>query len=216
MCQAKVASSEQFGEASPIAMKPHTRKQSIYDLLGHIQKRPAMYLRRPTLDSLSDFLTGFSVGRNFGLHSNNKEPSFDDFSAWFCIHLQAPCAGPGGWYGAITDESRDEKEAFDRFFQYLAAYRRRVPLLEYHFTLSPAQRKLYAAAQRSSAPRQLRLTRYKGECCLFLHARMPGRPGWYMHSGFNSLPYSRQSLAKTFGITDAQWRQARKGARPRA
>lgn len=191
-------------------MQRATTKQSVYDLLEHIKKRPGMYLRSPTLGSLHDFLTGFSVGRHFGACYEDGEPPFGDFSAWFCIHLDAPCAGAGGWYGAIRDESGDDKQGFDRFFEYLATYRQRLAVLEYNFALTPAQRKLYAATQRSPAPDRLRLTRYKGERCLFLHARGRGRHDWYMHGGFDSLAYSRRSLAKTFGITDAQWQRARK------
>jgi len=185
-------------------------KQTIYDLLECIRKRPGFYLRSPTLRSLYDFLTGFSVGQNFAADAQNGERPFGDFKAWFSIHLDAPCAGAGGWYGAISDESGDGKKGFDRFFEYLTIYRQRVSLMQYHFRLTPGQRRLYVNAQRAPAPDQLRLTRYQGERCLFLHARGRGRQSWYMHGGFDSVAYARRSLTKTFGITDAQWRRAKR------
>jgi hypothetical protein len=187
-------------------------KIDIYELLENIRKRPGMYLSTPTLSSLRDFLTGLSVGQHYRLDDTKGESSFSDFSAWFDHHHRAPAAGTGGWYRAISYESPDEKQAFVRFFEYLATYRQRSPILRYHFTLLPSQRKLYAAAKRSVAPTHLRLTRYKGERCLFLHARQRGRHGWYVHTGYNSLAQSRRWLSEAFGITESQWRMARNKA----
>jgi hypothetical protein len=168
-----------------------------------------MYLLSPTLKSLRDFLVGFSVGRHFSADFRKDGRPFDDFSAWFSLHRRAPCAGAGGWYGAIMDESSDDQQAFERFFDYLATYRQAMPVLEYHFRLTPRQQRPYSIAQRSRAPHRLRLTRHRGERCLFLHARLRGVPGWYMHTGFESIPQSRRWLAKVFGITDKQWEVAR-------
>jgi len=189
-------------------------KPGIYGLLEAIRKRPGLYLRNPTLGSLNDFLTGFSVGQSFSPRAQDGCFPGSDFSSWFCWHHRAPGAGAGGWYSVIMDESSDERQAFERFFEYLAAYRRRVPALQYHFTLRPAQRKRYATSERSKAPKRLRLTRYKGERCLFLHAWWRDRDhlGWCMHTGFKSIGQSRRWLAKVFGITDAQWRKASKDA----
>ena len=185
-------------------------KLSIYGLLEAIRKRPGMYLRNPTLGSLQDFLMGFSVGQSFSLRAQDGCFPHSDFSAWFCMHHRASIAGTGGWSGAIMDESSDERQAFTRFFEYLAAYRRRVPALQYHFALRPAQRKLYATSEGSRAPKRVRLTRYKGERCLFLHAwwRDRGHLSWCMHTGFKSIGQSRRWLAKVCGITEAQWKKA--------
>jgi hypothetical protein len=189
-------------------MYPLHKNHSIYDLLDWIKNHPGLYLRCPTLGCLHDFLDGVSVGQHFGAPADG-EPRFADFSAWFCHHHKAPGAAAGGWYCAIMGESSDERSAFDRFFQYLEAYRHRRLVLQYQFTLTQRQRELYRTAQASPAPHSLLLRKYKGERCLFLHAKPLGKD-WYLHAaGFGSLAGARRYLAKVFGITGVQWRRAK-------
>lgn len=190
-------------------MQPKTKKkQTIYDLLEHIQKRPGLYLGSRTLSSLRDFLAGFSVGQHFTEYAQDGDPPFGDFSAWFCIHHRAPRAGAGGWYGAIMDQLLDDKQAFDRFFEHLTDYRQRVPDFQWRIALTAAQRRLYLSAHHSPAPDRLRLVRYRGERCIFLYARRPRQRSWYLHTGFESVAQSRRWLGKVFGVTDAQWKKA--------
>jgi hypothetical protein len=174
-----------------------------------------MYLTSPSLNSLYDFLVGVSVGRHFRAVVRKGERPFGDFSAWFWIHRDAPESK--AWYSSIMHESKDDLEAFERFFDYLAVYRQAVPVLEYHFRLTPRQQRVYCTAQRSwaphltcRAPHHLRLTRYKGERGLLLHKRLRGVSGWNICTVFKSIPQSRRWLAKVYGITRRQWEIARK------
>jgi len=184
-----------------------TTKKSIYVLLDRIKKRPGFYLTSPTLDSLQNFLLGLSLGQHFCHTSGNTEPSFGEFSAWFLFHHKVPTAGAGGWRSALKSQSSNEREAFDRFFEQIEAYRQRTPAVQYDFKPTSAQRQLYATNSRNVQLGRLRLTRYKGERCLFLHALQPGRDDWFLHTGFTSLAQARPFLARVFGIMPAQWKK---------
>lgn len=188
------------------------KSQAVYTLLENIKKHAGFYLSSVTLVCLSDFLNGFKVGQNSDRYEIDGEPPFNDFAAWFCIHHNAPGAAAGGWRLAIEDQSTDEKQAFSLFFEYLAAYRKRRPALQYYFTLSAAQRKICAKSERTPVPDRLCLTRYKGEHCVFFHVGRSGQRGWSMHGGFKSLTSARWHLRKWFGVTDTQWRKAKKDA----
>lgn len=185
------------------------RIESIYDLLDNIERKPGTWIGTASLRSLRDFLNGFSVGQMLSALKDKEWPLFADFSAWFCGHHNSPCAGSGGWYGAITNESPDDAKAFILFFDYLSAYRRRVAVLDYRFSLTPAQQQRLAQTKGMSVPKQLRLTRCKGERCLFLHAR-PSKfsQGWYLQSILKSIPLARKYLGQVFAITGAQWKKA--------
>jgi hypothetical protein len=185
-------------------LKPE-RKGSIYDLLESIKDHPGLYLRSRTLDSLSDFLTGFSVGQCGAFQMEDGDRSFGDFSAWFCHHHRAAGAGAGGWYVALKDRSADDKKAFDSFFTHLTDFRRRTLEYEHHFKLTPAQRHHYAAKQGSPAPDKLRLSHYRRERCLFLHAQGRGQRGWYLHTVFKSISMPYPYLSMVFGIKPAEW-----------
>lgn len=184
--------------------RPPKQKLTIYDCLPSIEAKTGFYLSSRTLSSLKDFLCGFSVGQSYAGSMQCEEPPLGELSAWFWLHHRAPRARAGGWYAAIMDESLNDKLAFDRFFEYLAIYRQRTPESRWHFMLTPAQRKDYTATQKSPSPHRLRLTRYKGEKCWFLHARRHGIGGWYLHTGYISLNQARRHLTKVFGFTMAQ------------
>src|SRR5690349_4677925 len=116
-------------------------KSSVYDLLDRVRNRPGDYLRRPTLTSLGDFLLGFIIAQHgvpYGHFSIQSEPLFDDFSVWFPLHHGS--AAPG-YSSVIKPKSHNTRKAFDRFFEYLTAYRDRKLKFRCSIPLSPAQRK---------------------------------------------------------------------------
>jgi hypothetical protein len=193
-------------------MKTAKFEPCIYDVLEAIRKRSGFYISSPSLTSLKDFLAGLSVGRQFPPHATETDPSFGDFSSWFCLHLKAPASAAGGWYGAIKDECGDEAKAFQRFFEYLDSFRRRRPVLRYEVTLTPGQRRALVKREGPGSPKRLRLTRYKGDKCLFLHVQWPKgnwSRGWCMYAGFASLAKARPWLLERFGVTSAQWKRSR-------
>jgi hypothetical protein len=192
-------------------MKRVAVNKTIYDLLDHIRKRPGMYFHHSTLGALQNFLTGFSIGRSFSRGGRSEEPPFDNLSTWLGVHHNLRCAGAGGWYGAILDECGEGEKVFERFFDYLDAYRKREIELTYRFRLTAKQGR--DAAVRNGGPPvvELRLTRCKGERCLFLHAHPRRQKRWYLACYFRSLATSRLYLKKVYGVTEAQWNRAIKG-----
>jgi hypothetical protein len=182
-------------------------KATLYDLLDRIRKDPRQYLQRWTLTSLDDFLLGFSVAQHGAVHGNfstQDEPPFDDFAVWFPLHhgSQAP-----GYSSVIKPESHNTRAAFDRFFEYLTAFRTRKLKFRCSFALSSAQRKHCSAVLKMPAPKKLRLSRYEAERCVFVHACWKIRHGWQHHAGFKSMAQCRRWLARAYGVTPLQWRR---------
>lgn len=169
-----------------------------------------MYVGARTLTALQIFLHGVSFGQVWAGRLRDGEPPFSEFSEWFKVHLSLTCAGSGGWYSAIKDLCPDDKEAFDRFFDYLELYRQRKSEFQRYFTLTSSQRKMYSATHREPSPDLLRLTRYQGERCQFLHARKKPHQGWYLHTTFRSAVGMRPWFERVFGITSTQWNRVMK------
>ncbi|MEY2427953.1 MAG: hypothetical protein QOJ40_838 [Verrucomicrobiota bacterium] len=187
-------------------------KATVYGLLDRVREDPRAYLRGRSLDSLADFLRGFSIaqhGRTCGHYTTQGEPPFHDFTVWFELHHHQPSAG---WYPAIMTESRTTKGAYNRFFNHLTAYRSRVLKFRCSFAISPVQRKHYVATLRSPAPKHLRLSRYAGERCIFVHACWQLRHGWQYHTGFRSMKQCKRWLARVYAFTPSQWERAGQGA----
>lgn len=104
--------------------------ETIYELLEHIRRRPGMYLQGVSLESLRNFLAGYSVGvrRDFAPGE---------------LHLDMPGAASHGWFGAIHLEEPDGLKAFERFFTYLDDYRARRLAAAIEIQLTAAQRRRY-------------------------------------------------------------------------
>lgn len=186
-------------------------KATLYGLLDRIRRNPHDFLRRRTFTSLGDFLQGFSIAQHgvvYGHYGTENEPLFDDFGLWFHLHHGCPTAG---WFPEIMTQSRNTRDAFDRFFEYLTAYRDRSLGFRHSFALSAAQRKHYSALWRARAPKKLRISRYRGERCVFLHGCWDIHHGWQNHAGFKSMDQCRRWLAKVYGITPSLWKRIARG-----
>ena len=172
-----------------------------------MRENPRHYLRRRTLNWLGDFLGGFCIashGAKYGNYTTEGEPPFHDFTVWFELHHGYPTPG---WFPAIKAQSRSSREAFDRFFEHLEAYRARRLKLRSSFAISSEQRKRCSAVLKMRPPKRLRVSQYAGEQCVFLHACWNLRHGWQYHMGFRSMKQCRQWLAETYGVTPSQWRR---------
>jgi hypothetical protein len=182
-------------------------KATLYDLLARVHRHPRQYLQRRTLTSLDDFLLGFCIARHgaaYGHYSTQDEPPFDDFAVWFPLHYGSPAPG---YSSVIKPESHNTGAAFDRFFKYLTAFRARKLKFRRTFAVSAAQRKHCSAVLNMPASKKLRLSRYEGERCVFVHACWKIRHGWQHHAGFKSMAQCRGWLAKAYGVTPSQWRR---------
>jgi hypothetical protein len=101
----------------------HARK--VYEMLGSIQKKPTIFLTSKSITALQDFLNGYmTLGIGNEDLSNAGDPDFPNFKYWF-LHTTKQYGELGFPYKRVLLEEckGDEVKAFDRFFEYLEAYK---------------------------------------------------------------------------------------------
>lgn len=104
-------------------IKPLGRVATIYQLLKHVERRPASYLRRPTVEYAKTFIESTLYPPLF--KSEDGDPSFRSFPAW--INRRFPkCQGGGhGWDEVLVKAANgDQEEALRLFFKEVNAFRR--------------------------------------------------------------------------------------------
>ncbi len=88
----------------------------LYDLLGRIKKRPAMYLGRHSIVCLQAFLAGYNVARReLGLPPTEQDKEFEGFQAW--VKEKFGIQSSQSWDKIVLFYSADERTALDLFFQ---------------------------------------------------------------------------------------------------
>lgn len=91
-------------------------QEYLYDLLTRIKQRPGMYLGKVSLTRLKMLLMGYSMSRGeLGLQLTEEEKRFAKFQQWIQIKYQVNSSE--GWENIILSQVKDEKLAFDLFFE---------------------------------------------------------------------------------------------------
>ncbi|WP_201983695.1 hypothetical protein [Hymenobacter rubidus] len=89
-------------------------KNSVFELLNDIRKRPPMYLGKPSIHHLRCFLSGWFHGNS----SQVKDAAlFDEFASW--IAKKHKVKSTQGWAKIIEFWSADEIDALKQFFVHL-------------------------------------------------------------------------------------------------
>jgi hypothetical protein len=92
-------------------------------VLDAIKERPAMYLTRPSVTALIDFLSGFDFARHeIGIELPRIIP--DGFGPWVYYRLRRPISTLVG-LREILKAVPEEAQALECFFQLLDEYKRR-------------------------------------------------------------------------------------------
>ncbi len=88
----------------------------LYDLIGNIQKRPAMYLGQPSITHFQAFLAGYFFARHqLGEPDTQQEKHFAHFQTW--IQQKFNIISSQSWDQIILFFSQDEYKALDLFFE---------------------------------------------------------------------------------------------------
>ena len=93
-------------------------KESIYDLLGWIRKKPGLYIVEPSIYRLHSFLTGYDAGLGHAGFILRDEADFHRFHDWVA-HRLGFGESTSGWVNMIRDKSASDAEAFQRFYVFL-------------------------------------------------------------------------------------------------
>lgn len=93
----------------------------LYDLLHNIQKRPAMYLGKPSISHLHTFLAGYFFARHqLEAPETDQEKQFFDFQAW--VQQKFRITSNQSWDKVILFYSQDEHQALEHFFDLFAEF----------------------------------------------------------------------------------------------
>jgi hypothetical protein len=97
----------------------------LYAVLSKIQSRSGMYIGKPSITVLRHFLVGYEFARSeLGIESTDEEIDFyDHFHPW--IEKRFGVRTAKSWADIILLFTRDEKEAFDYFFNLLDEFKHR-------------------------------------------------------------------------------------------
>lgn len=91
-------------------------QEYLYDLLKRIKQRPGMYIGKVSLTRLKMLLMGYSMSRGeLGLQLTEEEKRFAKFQQWIQIKYQVNSSE--GWENIILSQVKDEKLAFELFFE---------------------------------------------------------------------------------------------------
>ena len=109
---------------------------SFYHLLPKIRKRPALYLRNVSLESLDTFWFGYNLGTTVKVWENETgldyfenyekasqseisqgEYFMDGFLEFVADHYDVASIGGMGWQTIIQRNSDSDEEAFYKFFE---------------------------------------------------------------------------------------------------
>ena len=100
-------------------------KINLYELLGHLEKRKAMYLGNEyTFQSLDSFLCGFGIACSKDQLKSENYNDFSGFNFWILGYLPEHFGRSGGWYWQIKNRNPENDEnAFKEFFDFLEIYK---------------------------------------------------------------------------------------------
>lgn len=99
---------------TPLTQTP--TKNSFYQLIEKIQKRPAMYLGSCSLSRLEAFLGGYFVAKQeLALSLTPEEEHFSKFQVWIQEKFQTESSQ--SWAKIILFHTTDEAQALDSFFK---------------------------------------------------------------------------------------------------
>jgi hypothetical protein len=90
---------------------------SFYELIRRIQKRPSMYLGKPSINNLQAFLAGYSLARQELNTPDLDESDFEGFQSW--VQKKFNISSSQSWDKIILFFSEDENSALITFFRLL-------------------------------------------------------------------------------------------------
>lgn len=101
----------------------------LYDLIGNIQKRPAMYLGQASISNLRTFIAGYCFARRqLQIPQTAQEQQFSQFQAW--IQQKFNLTSGQTWDRIILFFSQNEDAALEHFFKLFEEFTQTEPLSE--------------------------------------------------------------------------------------
>ena len=91
----------------------------LFAMLGKVKAKPGMYLGKPSVYDLFMFLSGYKAAKlEMGIRPTDEELEFyREFQPW--LQDKFSISTSNSWAKIIQFYSKDEQEAFERFFTLL-------------------------------------------------------------------------------------------------
>jgi hypothetical protein len=91
----------------------------VFSLLNKIQKKPGLYIGQPSVGELFMFLAGYKAAKlEMGIKPTAEELQFyREFQPW--LQKRFSLSTTNSWAKIIQFYSKNDQEAFDRFFELL-------------------------------------------------------------------------------------------------
>jgi hypothetical protein len=102
---------------------------NIYDLLKNIKKRPSAYLYNPSITHLHTLLAGYDLAKmEQNIPPTEQDFEFDKFQQW--IQKKYDILSTLSWATIILENSQDEKDALNKFFELFEEFTNEVSQTE--------------------------------------------------------------------------------------
>jgi hypothetical protein len=86
------------------------------ELLYQIKQRPGMFLDTPSIKSLQMLMMGYNIARrDQNIPLTKQELEFQGFQQW--VQDKYNVLSSKSWATIILENSQDERDAFDKFFE---------------------------------------------------------------------------------------------------
>ncbi|BAY23533.1 hypothetical protein NIES2100_33250 [Calothrix sp. NIES-2100] len=100
---------------------------NLYDLIRKVQKRPSMYLGKPSVCNLRSCISGYILARReLGIPQTDEESQFTEFQTW--IQSKFNISSGQSWDKIILFYAEDERSALDSFFKLFEEFTQSHPL----------------------------------------------------------------------------------------
>jgi hypothetical protein len=108
------------------------KKETIYHILDHIEKKPAMYLGNAYgIKALNLFIAGYCCAGGRSYDEDLNVPDFQLFTSWLGGILEYEYENSSGnWSWLLLERYNDDRYALNKFFNYLAQFKTSIPKVQ--------------------------------------------------------------------------------------
>lgn len=100
---------------------------NIYDLFENIKKRPGAFLFERSITDLRTLMTGYYLAKmELNITPTEQDLEFDRFQQW--IQNKYNVTASKSWATIILENSNNETEAFNGFFELLEEFKNEIKL----------------------------------------------------------------------------------------
>lgn len=106
-----------------VALTSREIDRQFFRIMMLVKKRPGMYLYPISIDSLRNFISGYTASLlGFDIEKSRYFGFKDSFFDWMVSKLGGKISPSASWVTILKDGVCDDNDAFFRFFEYLEEF----------------------------------------------------------------------------------------------